>query len=128
MVKIGLKAVGQSFSNCYVSIDKIAPPLSAGVLPIQLKGGDFMLRHDDPEHFVTIATHWSHVDQFSFNLPNRPGGFLAPSSSPHNIHEGTMLTISIKITGIQNNGSEFSTNALFEIWTDESRKLHLKRI
>ncbi len=74
IVRIGLKA-GQSFSSCRVFIEKIAPePMIYGGLPMLLQGSDFILRHDDPEKFLDIASHWEHHGN-KFRFHNIPGVF-----------------------------------------------------
>lgn len=101
-VRIGLKASGQSFSNCKIYIEKIAPaPPIVGGLPIILHGSDFVLRHDDPEKFVDIASRWDHADKFRFNSPS---GFWAESLNY--IDDSIERAISIKITCIKTDGSE----------------------
>jgi hypothetical protein len=119
-VRIGLKNVGRSpISNCKIFIDKMSPeaPLPGG-LPILLEGGGFVLRHDEPEKYIDIASQWDHFDKFRFN--SRPGWWAETMSYINNDIE---RVISIRIEA-----TELQTTALFKIWTDETKKLHLKRM
>src|SRR5208282_4416571 len=121
-VRIGLKASGQSFSNCKVYIEKIAPePPLAGGLPILLEGGGFVLRPDDPEKFIDIGSQWDNANQYRFNAP-----FGMFAETLNYIKDDIPHAIEIKIKAI---GAEtIEKNALFRIWTDESKKLHLERV
>ena len=122
LVRIGLKASGQPFSNCKVFIEKIAPePPIYGGLPMLLQGSDFMLRHDDPEDFLDIAGHWEHTNQFRFH--NVPGFF---AESYNYIDDGIDRTFEIKVTCIKSDGSELIKTKLFTISTDKTKKVHLK--
>ena len=78
-VRIGIsKKSNKNLSNCRVYIEKVAPePALLGGLPIPLADSNFTLRHDDPERFVDIASHWNHVDKFRFSSPIN--GFFAAS-------------------------------------------------
>jgi hypothetical protein len=119
-VKIGLRNLGRSpLSNCKVYIDKMSPeaPLPGG-LPILLEDGGFVLRHDEPEKYIDIASHWNHVDQFRFNA--RPG-WLAETMNF--IADDVERVISVRIEA-----TELLTTALFKIWTDETKKLRLERL
>jgi hypothetical protein len=118
-VRIGLKAPGNPISNCRLYIEKIAPePPLPGGLPILLQGGDFILRRDDPEKLVDIASHWNHVAQWRFNSP--PGWY---AEQMNYIDDGVPRVIEIKIKA-----TELERAFLFKIWTDESKRLHLERM
>lgn len=118
-VRIGLKAIGKPLSNCKVYIEKIAPqPSIAGGLPILLERSGFILRPDDPETIIDIAAHWNHVSQFRFSSPIG-GAFFAEALNylPDDIER----VIEVKVVA-----TELQKTALFKIWTDESKKLHLQ--
>jgi hypothetical protein len=120
-VKIGLKASGRVFPNCKVFIEKIAPqPKLVGGMPILLGGGDLFVRPDDPETLIDIASQWDHMSQFRFSAPIAPvyGGAL------NYLDDNIERTIEIKIRV----GTEFQKIATFKIWTDASKKLHLKQM
>jgi hypothetical protein len=119
-VRIGLKNVGRSpISNCKVYIDKMSPeaPLPGG-LPILLEGGGFVLRHDEPEKHIDIASQWDHVDKFRFNSRL---GWSAETMNYINNDAERVISVRIEATELQ-------STALYKIWTDETKKLHLKRI
>jgi hypothetical protein len=121
-VSIGLKALGKSFSNCDVYIEKIAPePPLMGGLPILLNGGGFVLRPDDPEHLVDIAFQWGRSNEFRFNAP-----FGTFAETMNYIKDDVPHMIEIRV---KSKGAETTEKAaLFKIWTDESKKLHLERM
>jgi hypothetical protein len=118
-VRVGLKNSGwEPASNCKVYIEKISPlPELAGGLPIYLKG-DFILRNDEPEKLIDIASSWGHhSEKFRFSAPIE-GGFFAEtlnyldSNIPH--------TFEIKVQA-----TECQRNATFRIFLDDSKKLHM---
>ena len=124
VIRIGLQAVGQSFSNCKVYVAKIAPePPLAGGLPILLDGGGFVLRPDDPETRIDVAAHWEHVNQFRFNAPIG-GGFFAETLNF--IDDKPRRAIDLKIEAFKIDGSQFEKTVRFDLWTDEAKRLHLK--
>ncbi|MGP8433733.1 DUF4062 domain-containing protein [Paraburkholderia fungorum] len=118
-VKIGIKnAGGKTLSNCKVYVENITPPInSPGGATMQLDGTGFQLRHDDPEKLVEIASHWDNNDKFRFSTPIGGGFFDATQW----LDDNTRRTFSIRV-----NATECKRSAQFEIWPDESRKLHLK--
>ena len=120
-IRIGVKNCGGSpLSNCKVYIEQISPmPVLLGGLPILLEGGGFTLRHDDPEKFIDVATHWNHVDQYRFHTP--PHGGLAETLNY--IEDNLPRTIVIKILAF-----ECQKSASFRIWTDKTKALHLEYI
>jgi len=118
---LGLKAVGRPFFNCSIFIEKIVPEANiVGGLPIRLEGSGFDLRPDEPEKLLDIAYQWEHMNQFRFSAPIAPayGGAL------NYLEDSIERTIEIRIAV----GREFQKTATFKIWTDESKKLHLKPI
>jgi hypothetical protein len=117
-VSIGIKNVGgRTLSNCKVYITKISPPTGAAGGDVLLLKEDITLRHDDSAHNVQIAAHWDNTDKFTFSLPHH-GGFFDGAR---------MLDGSVKRTiEIRVRATECERSALFEIWADESRRLHLK--
>ncbi len=116
-VRIGLKAIGKTFANCKVYIEKIAPqPPLPGGLPIQLSGDAPMLRPDDPEALIDIASHWDHVEKYRFSAPLPP-----MDSSLWYIDDDPPRLIEIKIIARSDTG-EFQKTALFRIQVDESKK------
>jgi hypothetical protein len=118
-VRIGLKS-RIPISNCKIYIEKIAPePPLYGSLPILLDGGGFVVRSDDPEKLVDIATQWDHHgSKFRFNSPIT--GMFAETLGF--IDDDIPRTIEIKIIS-----TELQKTALFKIWTDNTKKLHLER-
>jgi hypothetical protein len=118
-VRIGLKNVGGgALSNCKVYIDKIVPePPLPGGLPILLNAETFTLRHDDPEKFVDIASHWDHVAQYRFSAPIS-GAFYEALGY---IDSKPQRTILVKV-----DATEGQRSATFKIWTDEAKALHLE--
>ncbi len=70
-VRIGLHNIGGTpLRTARCTWRKSLPePALPGGLPILLEGGNFTLRHDDPEKLVDIASHWDHVEQYRFNAP-----------------------------------------------------------
>jgi hypothetical protein len=118
---LGLKAVGRPFFNCSIFIEKIVPEANiVGGLPIRLEGSGFDLRPDEPEKLLDIAYQWEHMNQFRFSAPIAPayGGAL------NYLEDSIERTIEIRIAV----GREFQKTATFKIWTDASKKLHLKPI
>ncbi|AUT74055.1 hypothetical protein [Paraburkholderia hospita] len=118
-VKIGIKnAGGKTLSNCKVYIEKISPQLnSPGGPSLLLDGTGFQLRHNDPEKFIEVAAHWGNNDKFRFSIPAGVGFF----DSSLWMDDDTRRTFAIRV-----NATECERSALFEIWADESRRLHLK--
>ena len=121
IVRIGLKALRRTLSNCRIYIDKISPvPPIPGEFPILLSSVDF-LRPEDPEKLIDIASHWDHVDKWKFSTPPPAGGFLSSSKLQY-IDDG-IFNIEIKIdlgTGLQK-------SQLFRIWT-ENKQLHMEMV
>jgi hypothetical protein len=118
-VRVGIRnAGGKTLSNCKVYVEKLSPPAN-------LPGGDtqlldmspFQLRHDDPEKLMDIAAHWDHVSQFRFSTP-MSGGFF---DTGNYMEDGVKRTFAVRVSA-----TECERSALFEIWTDESRRLNLK--
>jgi len=121
-IRIGLKAVGNTFANCKVYIEKIAPqPPLPGGLPILLSGDAPILRPDDPEILIDIASQWDHVGKYRFSAPLPP-----MNSSSWYIDDDPPRLVEIKITARSDTG-EFQKTSLFRIQVDESKKLHLER-
>jgi hypothetical protein len=118
-VEVGIRnAGGKTLSNCKVYIEKISPPPdSPGGTSMLLDGTGFQLRHDDPEKFVEVAAHWDNHDKFRFSTPIG-GGFFDTTQW---MDDNTRRTFAIRVSA-----TECERSALFEIWTDESRRLHLK--
>jgi hypothetical protein len=118
-VRVGLKALHRTLSNCRIYIDKISPvPPILGGFPILLSSVDF-LRPDDPEKLIDIASQWDHVDKWKFSTQPPSGGFLSSSKLQY-IDDG-IFNIEIKIhfgTGLQK-------SQLFRIWT-ENKQLHME--
>jgi hypothetical protein len=119
-VRIGFKATGKAMSNCRVYIEKIAPipPLPGGGFPLLLAKSDFMLRHDEPVTMIDIASHWDHINQWRFNAPS---GTFAETLCYIDDNISRVFELRIVSTEIQK-------TALFKIWTDESKQLHIKRM
>jgi hypothetical protein len=117
-VRIGIKNSGNGpLSNCKVYVEKMSPIGNlVGRLPTLLEGGGFTLRHDDPQKFVDVATHWSHMNKFRFNAPY--GTF---AETLNYIDDDVLRTIVVKVDAI-----ECKKSAISEIWTDESKALHMK--
>lgn len=120
-VRIGLKnSGGGSLSNCKVYIEKIVPePPLPGGLPILLNIEPFLLRHDDPERLIDIASQWDHVDQFRFSAPI--GGSFAETLS--SIPSHPQRTIVIRIVA-----SESERRATFRLRVDDTKTIHLEFI
>lgn len=117
-VRVGIRnAGGKTLSNCKVYVEKLSPPAA-------LPGGDtqllelsaFHLRHDDPERLVDIAAHWDHVDKFKFSTPPHGGFFEAGNY----MEDGVKRTFAVRVTA-----TECERSALFEMWVDDSKRLHL---
>jgi hypothetical protein len=120
-VLIGLKAVGRTFSNCRVYVEKVAPvPLVPG-FPILLVDGAQMLRPDDPETKIAVASKWDHVDTYRFSAPLPP-----MDSHLWNIKDDPPRLIEIKVTA-SSNTHDFQKTALFRIRVDQQKKLRLER-
>jgi hypothetical protein len=118
VVRIGIRNSGNGpLSNCKVYVEKMSPVDNlVGRLPMLLEGGGFTLRHDDPERFVDVAGHWNHVQQFKFSAPH------GPFSEPLNyIDDEAIRTIVLKVEAF-----ECQKSAMFELWTDTSKVMHLK--
>lgn len=120
-VRIGLVTTGgMSLSNCKLYVEKIAPqPPLPGGLPILLADQNFTIRHDDPERFVELAVHWDHVDKIRFS--SQPGWF---AETLNYIDDHVPRTIELRIKG----EPEYEKSVTFKIWTDESRRLHLRSL
>jgi hypothetical protein len=119
MVRIGLKnSGGQSLPNCKVYIERMSPePAYPGGFPLLLAGSGFTLRHDGPETLVDVASHWSHVGKYKFNVPIS-GNF---SDSIIYIDDMDSRTMVIKVEA-----GEYVRSATFKIWTDSEKALHLE--
>jgi hypothetical protein len=119
-VRIGIKnAGGKTLSNCKVYVEHISPPSDspgAGDSKLLAEGG-FRLRHDDPEQFVDIASHWDHIDKFKFNTPFSGGAFV----QPYDMNDVGNRTFSVRVAAM-----ECQRSAKFELETDGSKNLHLK--
>jgi hypothetical protein len=117
-VRLGIKNVGgRTLSNCKVYIENISPPTnSPGGTSLLLDGTGFQLRHDDPQKLVEVAAHWDNHDKFRFSTPIG-GGFFDTTQW---MDDNTRRTFAIRVVA-----TECERSALFEIWADESRKLHL---
>lgn len=120
-VRIGLRnSGGGALSNCKVYIDKISPePRIPGDLPILLEGAGFVLRYDDPEKLLDVASHWDHMDKYRFSAPI--GGGFADTLSY--IDDKPVRTIVIRVVA-----SESQRSATFKISVDETRALHLEYV
>ncbi|MCO1351732.1 hypothetical protein L0Z16_13650 [Burkholderia multivorans] len=118
-VKVGIvNAGGGTLSNCKVYIEKISPPTnSPGGTTLLLDGSGFQLRHDDKEKLIEVAVHWDHHDKFRFSTPIG-GGFFDTTQW---MDDTTRRTFALRVTA-----TECERSALFEIWADDSKKLHLK--
>lgn len=119
-VRIGIKNSGNgSLSNCKVYLEKMSPIDNLiGRLPMLLERGGFTLRHDDPEQFVDVASHWNHVGKFRFVAPH---GWFAETLNY--VDDGIRRTIVLRVDAIEGQRS-----ATFEIWTDTSKIIHMKLI
>ena len=82
-----------------------------------LEGSGFLLRYDDPEKLVDVATHWDHVDKFKFSAST--GGAFAETLMF--IDDKVLRIIVLKVEA-----SECQRSASFRIWTDETRTLRLE--
>jgi len=121
-IRIGLKAIGRTFANCQVYIDKIAPePPLPGGLPLLLADNAPMLRPDDPETLIRVASQWDHVGKYRFTAPLPP-----MNSSLWYIDDDPPRLIEIKVTARTDSGN-FQKTALFQIRVDESKRLRLER-
>ncbi|WP_063889130.1 hypothetical protein [Burkholderia ubonensis] len=118
-VRVGIKNAGaKTLSNCRVYVEKVSPPaslLDQGAL--LLENAVFNLRTDDPERLVDVAAHWEHMNQFRFSAPMAASFFEAMQC----MDDGTKRTFMLRVTA-----RECERSAMFEIWADESRRLHLK--
>lgn len=118
-VRVGIKNFGEkTISNCRVYVEKVTP--SDELLPqtsMLLGAGIFHLRSDDPEHLVEVAAHWDHMVQFRFSTPAAAGFFEAMQYMDGHTKRTFVIRVSAR---------ECERSALFEIWADDSRKLHLK--
>lgn len=117
-VRIGLKNTGgASASNCKVYIDDIVPlPALPGGLPIVLNNEIFVLREDDPERLIDIASIWDHVDKYRFAAPLSHG--FADALTYIRSHPPRTFSIKVQATECQRKAS-------FRIWVDEFREIHL---
>ena len=120
-VLIGLKAVGRTFSNCRVYVEKVAPAPSLPGFPVLLVDGAQMLRPDDPETLIAVASKWDHVNTYRFRAPPPP-----MDSHLWNIEDDPPRLIEIKVTA-SNNIHDFQKTALFRIRVDEQKQLMFQR-
>lgn len=120
-VLIGLKAVGRIFSNCRIYIEKTAPEPPVPGFPILLGDGAQMLRPDDPETKIAVASKWDHVDTYRFSAPLPP-----MDSHLWNIKADPPRLIEIKVTASSNN-HDFQKTVLFRIRVDQQKKLLMER-
>lgn len=120
-VLIGLKAVGRTFSNCRVYVEKVAPAPSLPGFPILLVDGAQMLRPDDPKTLIAVASKWDHVNTYRFRAPPPP-----MDSHLWNIEDDPPRLIEIKVTA-SNNIHDFQKTALFRIRVDEQKQLMFQR-
>ena len=118
-VKVGVRnAGGKTLSNCKVFVEKLSPPPNAPMGDTFLLKDDFYLRYDDPEKLVEIAVHWECANTYRFSTP-LPGGYFADAM--FYLETGIKRTFAVRVTA-----TECERSALFEIWADESTRLHLK--
>jgi hypothetical protein len=118
-VKIGVTNVGgKTLSNCKVYVDQITPPpdIPAAGTAKMLETGVFQLRRDDPERLVDIAAHWDHIDKFRFSAPF-PGGAWG---DPFDLNDIGKRTFAVRVKA-----TECERAAMFEIATDDTKRLHL---
>jgi hypothetical protein len=80
-----------------------------------------MLRPDDPETLIAVASQWDHVNKYRFSAPRPPVG-----ASLFYIDDDPPRLIELKVTAKGDTG-EFQKTALFKIRVDESKTLHLER-
>jgi hypothetical protein len=117
-VLVGIKnGGGKTLSNCRVNIQAISPPTKAVSGDVRFLEGGFQLRHDDPEHHVPVAYHWGNTDHYRFSEPHS-GAFFDSSLL---MDDKVKRTIEIKVKA-----TECERSALFEIWADESKRMHLE--
>jgi hypothetical protein len=118
-VKIGIKnSGGMTASNCKVFVEKVSPPTNAHPdTALELVGSGFRIRHDDTEQIVEIATHWDHVDTFRFSTPHA-GGF---AEAHQYLDDRPKRSFIIRVQAL-----ECQRSAMFNLWTDDSRRLHLE--
>lgn len=118
-VRIGIKnSGGMTASNCKVFVEKVSPPTNAHPdTTLLLDGSGFRMRHDDTEQIVEIAAHWDHVDKFKFNTPHA-GGF---AEAHQYLDDGPKRSFVIRVQAL-----ECQRSAMFNIWTDDARRLHLE--
>jgi hypothetical protein len=118
-VKIGIKnSGGRTVSNCKVFVEKVSAPTHMHPdAALQLDGSGFHMRHDDPEKIVEIASHWDHVDKFRFSAPVT-GGF---AESLQYLDDSTKRSFIVRVQAL-----ECQRSALFNMWTDDARRLHLE--
>lgn len=121
IVRIGLKNSGGSHaSNCKVLIQEISPrpPMH---FPVFLQEG-FNLRTDDPEKLIDVACQFDHVDMYKLGPSNSTAAFreMLPMVDSKKFPTAKM-TIAAKAT-------ECQRSAVFELHSDESRRLSLKFI
>lgn len=117
-VSIGIRnAGGEALSNCKVYINKVSPPTSAVSGDVRFLEGGIHLRHDDKEHITDIASHWRNTAHFMFNAPHSSGFFDTGLQMDDSIRR----SIEIRVVA-----TECERSALFEIWADESKTMHLK--
>jgi hypothetical protein len=118
-VRIGLRAIGKTLSNCNVYVETVAPePPLTGILPILLQGSEFTLRPDEDEpRYVAVASHWGHDNKWRFHLPI--GGWQKPDF----LDDITQRTIEIRI-----HATQLQKTALFKIWVDGEKRLHMEQL
>ncbi|MGH6889414.1 MAG: hypothetical protein ACREHF_09480 [Rhizomicrobium sp.] len=120
-VRVGIRNfTGSPLSNCQVYVDQAlpAPPSPHVFFPIQLSGGGFTMRTDDPEHFVDIATQWGSQNRFRFNSP--PSAW---AEGLNYVDDAPAREIVIRVQAI-----ELQRSASFRIWTDDTKTLHLESL
>ncbi len=83
--------------------------------------GAQMLRPDDPETKIAVASKWDHVDTYRFSAPLPP-----MDSHLWNIKADPPRLIEIKVTASSNN-HDFQKTVLFRIRVDQQKKLLMER-
>lgn len=118
-VRVGIKNVGEkTLSNCRVYVEKVTPPANALVQSaILLENAVFNLRCDDPEELVDVANHWDHFNEFRFSAPGGTGFYESMQYMDGKIKRTFVVRVAAR---------ECERSALFEIWADDSKRLHLK--
>ncbi|MFM0382745.1 hypothetical protein [Paraburkholderia dipogonis] len=118
-VRVGIKNFGgKTLSNYRVYVEKVSPPDE--LIPqvsVLLGANVFTLRPDDPEQLVEVAAHWDHMVQFRFSTPAATGFYEALQYLDGQTKRTFVNRVSAR---------ECERSALFEIWADDSKKLHLR--